>query len=172
MYTDKAKIEVIKENYHKSVDIVKECLQQVEEIASEFYSLECKLALAKIFSEVDDMNSSSKAEELYQQVLGGFSKNYTLNEKIIQVKDEFIKFYLKQEKYEESFQLLESLLKDKTEFYGDYNIKLNSTHKLICSIYLKRNDLNNAVKHLQKSLEIEELNYGKKIKKYQKTNET
>lgn len=118
------------------------------------------------------MNSSSKAEELYQQVLAGFSKNSILNEKIIQVKDEFIKFYLKQEKYEEAYQLLESLLKDKTEFYGDYSIKLNSTHKLICSIYLKRNDLASAVKYLQKSLEIEELNYGKTSKKYQKTNET
>jgi hypothetical protein len=38
---------------------------------------------------------------------------------------------------------------DKIKFYGDFNIKLNSTYKLLCSVYLKKNDMQSAAKFLQ-----------------------
>ncbi|CAF0810696.1 unnamed protein product [Brachionus calyciflorus] len=173
VYTDKATIELKKENYEKSVDILKECMDKIKISESDFYILECKMALARIFSEFDDMNSSAKSEDMYKECIDGYKKMFVnLNEKLIIAKDELVKFYLKQEKYEDAFVLLEDLLKNKIDFYGDFSSKLISTYKLICSIYLKRNDLSNAIKNLQKSLEIEELNYGKLSKNYLKTLET
>lgn len=40
------------------------------------------------------------------------------------------------------------------------------------SIHLKKNDLANAIKHLQKCIEIQELNYGKTSPQYLQTSET
>lgn len=68
--------------------------------------------------------------------------------------------------------MLEELLKNKSDFYGDFSGKLVPSYKLLCSILLKKNDLANAVKHLQKSLEIEEMNYGKTSKQFIQTSET
>lgn len=107
IYHDKAKIELNKENFDKSADIIKECLQKIESIGSDFYTFECKLALAKIYGELDEMNSVDKAEDLYKQVLEGHSKLFNdLNEKIINDKNDLIKFYLKQEKFEVNSTLI------------------------------------------------------------------
>ncbi len=63
---------------------------------------ECKLNLAIVFSELDDMNSASKAESLFEEICQSYSQlaNMKPNDKEIKAKDEFVKFYLKQEKYE------------------------------------------------------------------------
>ena len=46
------------------------------------------------------MNSSSKAEDLFKEMLESTKLKEHLNEKDLKIKDEFVKFYLKQEKYE------------------------------------------------------------------------
>ena len=58
--------------------------------------------MALIFANLDDMNSSSKAENLFTELIEeNLSANENkVNEKGIKLKDEFIRFYLKQEKYE------------------------------------------------------------------------
>lgn len=99
IYNDKAKIELNKKNFEKSTDIINECLQKFEVISSDFYVYECKLALAKIYAESEDMNSIYKAEDLYLQTLESFSRIFTdVNEKIINTKNDLVKLYLKQEK--------------------------------------------------------------------------
>lgn len=94
-----------KKNYEKSVDIISECLQKIESIGSDFYVYECKLALAKIYTDLQDMNSIDKSEDLYKQTLEDYSKIFNnLNEKIIHTKNELVKLYLKQEKYDVIFK--------------------------------------------------------------------
>ena len=48
------------------------------------------------------MNSSSKAEYIYKEVLDEYYKMFdkSINEKIIDVKENLTKFYLKHDKYE------------------------------------------------------------------------
>lgn len=67
---------------------------------------------------------------------------------------------------------MEELLENKSDFYGDFSVKLVPSHKLLGSILLKKNDLAKAVRHIQKSLEIEEMNYGKTSKQFVQTNDT
>ncbi len=60
------------------------------------------MKLANVFTELDDMNSSSKAEDLFKEALEEYAKlnNEKLAEKAIKAKDDLAKFYLKQEKIE------------------------------------------------------------------------
>ena len=67
---------------------------------------------------------------------------------------------------------LHLVLKEKLEFYGDFNMKTNSTFKLLCSVYLKKNDMQKAAEYLQKSIYCEELNYGKNDKRTLLSRET
>lgn len=77
------------------------------------------------------------------------------------------------------------MVKKQIDFYGDFSLKVSGSYKVLCSIYLKRNDMPNAAKFLQKviffhsillnclkklmflikSYELEELNYGPRHKK-------
>lgn len=135
--------------------------------------LECKYSLAKVFSDLDDMNSSDKAEELFKEVIESYGKlPIIFREKLIKAKDDLSKYYLKQDKYDYACQILTDLLKEKIDFYGDFSLKVNTTYKFLCSIHLKRNDMSQAVKYLQKSYDLEELNYGKADKRTQVTKET
>lgn len=62
---------------------------------------EAKLNLAKIFAQRDDQHSSSKAEEMFLEVIGLFTKaTQTVNSYTIKTKDELVKFYLKLQRYE------------------------------------------------------------------------
>lgn len=45
--------------------------------------------------------------------------------------------------------MFNNLVIDKIKFYGDFSLKLNSTYKLLCSVYLKKNDMQKAAKFLQ-----------------------
>ena len=58
-----------------------------------------------VFSELDDMNSSSKAEEIFKEVAESYSKlnNKKTNEKEIKINEELVKYYLKQEKFQVRF---------------------------------------------------------------------
>ena len=67
---------------------------------------------------------------------------------------------------------MNEFVKNLIEFYGQYNSKLSMAHKLLCSVYLKKNDMPSAAKFLKKSLEFEELNYGAKDKRTLATKET
>jgi phosphotransacetylase len=130
------------------------------------------------------MTSSSHAEklfkeciQLYSQSIGApnviqFSSTVEVEELLLKAQSELVTFYLKEERIEEAYHLLTELIKEKNEFYGDFNIKLNSDQKLLCSILLKKNDMPNATRHLQKSYQIEKLNYGVNNKKTLKTLET
>ena len=60
---------------------------------------------------------------------------------------------------------LNLLLEKKLELFGDFHLKTNSTYKMLCSVFLKKNDMQNGAKYLQKSIECEELNYGKNDKR-------
>ena len=58
-----------------------------------------KLKLAKIYGLLDDMNSSEKAEKLFQESIAIYSVICDrLDEKLLKAKQEFVKFYLKQDK--------------------------------------------------------------------------
>lgn len=63
---------------------------------------ELKVSLAEIYSDLDDMNSSSKAEDLLREAVDEYSKIFdkNLSEKAIKSKEDLAKFYLKQEKYD------------------------------------------------------------------------
>jgi hypothetical protein len=60
---------------------------------------------------------------------------------------------------------MNSLIKDRISFSGPYSVKLSTNYKVLCSLYLKKNDMPNAAKFLLKSLQFEELNYGTKDKR-------
>lgn len=76
-------------------------MEKFELLGSDFYINECKLTLAKIYSQLDDMNSVDKAEDLYNQVINRHEEMFAnLNEKILNAKSDLVKFYLKQEKYD------------------------------------------------------------------------
>ena len=64
------------------------------------------------------------------------------------------------------------LVKDRIGLSGPYSIKLSTNYKILCSIYLKKNDMPNAAQYLLKSLQFEELNYGPKDKRTLATKET
>jgi len=58
--------------------------------------------MALLLSKFDDMTSSYKAEDLFKEIIEE-NKNLNenkINEKGIKLKDEFAKFYLKQERYD------------------------------------------------------------------------
>ena len=62
---------------------------------------DAKLNAAKIFAQRDDQNSSSKAEELFLETVGLFTKaTQTVNPHTIKSKDELVKFYLRLQRYE------------------------------------------------------------------------
>jgi hypothetical protein len=63
---------------------------------------ECKLSQAFVFSELDDMNSASKAEDLLQEVANSYNVLFKgkVSDKEIKCKEELVKFYLKQDKFE------------------------------------------------------------------------
>ena len=120
------------------------------------------------------MNSASKAEDLYTDVYNSYRAFYNkkVNEKEIRAKEELVKFYLKQEKYEDASRYLVNILKEKLELYGDFNPKLNATYKMLCSVYLKKSDMPTAAKYLQCSLELEEINFGRTDNRTLSTKET
>ena len=64
-------------------------------------ALTSKFMLAQVIAELDDMNSCSKAEELFKEAIEGYNR---LNgrAKSIEVKEELAKFHLKQDKYDVS----------------------------------------------------------------------
>lgn len=139
-----------KMNYDTAVDIINDAIARCDK--NERLINHCKLNLALVFSELDDMNSASKAEDLFQELISSYSamNDGKCSEKEISVKEEFVKFYLKQEKYYEATSLLTTLIKEKLQYYGDFHPRLNSSYKLLCSVYLKRNDMISAAKYLQK----------------------
>lgn len=55
--------------------------------------------------------------------------------------------------------LLNELIKEKSDFYGDFSPKLDSTYKMLCSIYLIRNDMPTAAMYAEKVSEIFTLYY-------------
>jgi hypothetical protein len=113
--------------------------------------VECKLNLSRTLSELDVVNDLDKAELLIKEILELSSNSSRISkEKYFEIKDEMIKFHLKQEKFEKALKLLSETVKEKIDHYTEFSLKLNSSYKLLCSIYLKRNDMENAVKYLQK----------------------
>jgi len=58
------------------------------------------VSLANIYAEFDDMNSSSKAEDLLKEAVDEYAKILDKNhsEKAIKAKEDLAKYYLKQEK--------------------------------------------------------------------------
>ena len=63
---------------------------------------DCKLSLALVYAKLDDMNSLDKAEDLFNEMIEENTKQHKsrTNEKGLKLKDELVKFYLKQEKYD------------------------------------------------------------------------
>lgn len=63
---------------------------------------DCRLSLALVFAQLDDMNSSSKAETLLNEIIMSYNSIYegNLSERMLKAKDELVKFYLKQDKYD------------------------------------------------------------------------
>jgi hypothetical protein len=60
--------------------------------------------MALLFAKFDDMNSAYKAEDLFKEIIEE-NKNLNenrINEKGIELKDEFAKFYLKQDRFDVS----------------------------------------------------------------------
>ena len=58
--------------------------------------------MALLFAKFDDMNSAYKAEDLFKEIIEE-NKNLNenrINEKGIELKDEFAKFYLKQDRFD------------------------------------------------------------------------
>lgn len=106
IYKDKSKIELNKggkESFLKAIDYAKAAIQIAEEQqeTSLVWIGDTKLNLAKIFAQKDDMNSSNKAEELFKEVVGTFTKaSESVNEHMIKAKDELVKFYLKEQRYD------------------------------------------------------------------------
>ena len=127
---------------------------------SESLLVECKLNLSRTLSELEVVNDLDKAESLLQEILELSSNSTRLSkEKYFEIKDEMIKFHLKQDKYEKALKLLNETVKEKIDHYTEFSLKLNSSYKLLCSIYLKRNDMENAVKYLQKVINLEYNSY-------------
>lgn len=104
IYRDKSKLELEKsdqESFLKAVDYAKAAIQIADESGLQVLIGDCKLNLAKIFAQKDDMNSSNKAEELFKEVVGSFTKaTDAVNEHTVKAKDELVKFYLKEHRYE------------------------------------------------------------------------
>ncbi len=58
--------------------------------------------MAQLLAKFDDMNSAYKAEDLFKEIIEE-NKNLNenrINEKGIELKDEFAKFYLKQDRFD------------------------------------------------------------------------
>jgi hypothetical protein len=70
---------------------------------------ELKVSLANIYAELDDMNSSSKAEDLLKEAVDEYAKIFdkNLSEKTIKAKDDLAKYYLKQEKFDVKLYFIE-----------------------------------------------------------------
>ena len=63
---------------------------------------DCKFNLAKTYANLDGLNNSSNAENFFNDSIELFEKvfNGSLNAKILNSKEELVKFYLKQDRYE------------------------------------------------------------------------
>ena len=134
---------------------------------------DCKLKLAKLLTDLDDMTSSKSAELLFKECIDTYAANLSeKHAKVLKAKEGLAKYYLTQEKYMDGKYVLMELLKHQLEVHGDYSLTINPTYKLLCSTLLKLSDMPNAAFYLQKSLEIEEANYGRKHERTQHTRET
>lgn len=134
---------------------------------------DCKLKLAKLLTDLDDMNSSMSAELLFKECIETYVTNLSeKHAKVLKAKEGLAKYYLTQEKFMDGKHVLAELLKQQLDQHGDYSLSLNPTYKLLCSTLLKLNDMPNAAFYLQKSLEIEEANYGRKHARTIHTRET
>lgn len=131
------------------------------------------MKLAKLLTDLDDMNSSTSAELLFKECIDIYVANLSeKHAKVLKAKEGLAKYYLTQEKYMDGKYVLSELLKQQLEAHGDFSLTLNPTYKLLCSTLLKLNDMPNAAFYLQKSLEIEEANYGRKHARTIHTKET
>ena len=64
---------------------------------------------------------------------------------------ELVRFIIKQnDGFEEAIELLKGLIQSQKEALGDYHVDLDSSYKLISSLYLKQNDMANSALYLKK----------------------
>jgi hypothetical protein len=58
---------------------------------------------------MNDVTGSDNAEDIFKECVDFQEKTFNgeVTEKILQIKEEFVKFYLKQEKYDVSFFVIE-----------------------------------------------------------------
>ena len=63
---------------------------------------DCKFNLAKTYANLGDLNSAFNAENFFNDSIELFEKvfNGSLNAKVLNSKEELVKFYLKQDRYE------------------------------------------------------------------------
>ena len=52
--------------------------------------------------------------------------------------------------FKEAIRLLKKLIRDKKEALGDFDLEVNTSYKLLSSLYLKQNDMPNAALCLKK----------------------
>lgn len=64
-----------------------------------------------------------------------YDKNHA---KVLKTKDALCKLMVRTEREEEAVKMLKQLLKTKTRLYGEYNVQVADTHKLIGSIFLSQ----------------------------------
>lgn len=134
---------------------------------------DCILQLAKIYESLDDMTSSANAEQNFKECIETYVASLgEKSDRALNAKRDLAKFYINQQRYEDAKSLLSTLIVQQIEQYGDYNIKLNQTNKLLCSVLLKLNDMPSAAQYLQASYDIESLNYGQKDSRTKATKET
>ena len=173
VYRDKAKIEQSKENFDRAADCQLQAISIAKQSQSSLLVADCVLQLAKIYESLDDMTSSANAEEKFKECIDAYVANLgEKSDRALNAKRDLAKFYINQQRYEDAKSLLSSLVTEQTEKYGDYNIKLNQTNKLLCSVLLKLNDMPTAAQYLQASYDIEALNYGQRDSRTKATKET
>ena len=61
-----------------------------------------------------------------------------------------MKLFFLTSKLKDGCNLLNSLIKKQINYYGDFSLKVSNSYKILCSVYLKKNDMPNAAQCLQK----------------------
>jgi hypothetical protein len=97
---DKASLEKDQENFKEAVHLLKDAIRLAESCGSVRAHIDTKFELAQLYSLVDDVNSASNAESIFKECIELYEKSFEKSEKLLKIKEQLIKFYLTQERYE------------------------------------------------------------------------
>ena len=101
---EKASLEKNRDNLREAVALQKDAIRIAETFGSKSILLNCKFNLAKLYADQDDLTSSENSEDLFKECIEIHEKNFDeVTEKILKIKEEFVKFYLRQDKYDVRF---------------------------------------------------------------------